>query len=227
MNNVWMVDERAISLTWTSFSEVRSVVRDIDEGVMDPSQLEALEDIELVEMTLGGQSDAFGTLYDRYQKPMLRYALRRTHGKMFDAEELVHECFTKALAKLTTFRKESPFPAWLTSILRRLIFDWSAGKQGVELFENSAPSPEGDPADVAVDSLQFQKLSTCLTECLHELPARERRMYHLLTVEEFPHRDVAELFALSEANCRQIFSRVRKSLAQCLELKGITRGGSA
>ena len=73
-------------------------------------------DAQIVRAVLGGDTEAFGALVDRYHERCLRLA---THivGNREDAEDAVQETFLRAYRFLSGYREREKFAAWLYKIL--------------------------------------------------------------------------------------------------------------
>jgi RNA polymerase sigma-70 factor (ECF subfamily) len=73
-------------------------------------------DTQLVELLRLGDGDAFAVLTRRYEKRLLRIAVRITKNTE-DSEDAVQEAFLKAYWRIETFRGQSSFSTWLTRIV--------------------------------------------------------------------------------------------------------------
>src|SRR4051812_43405943 len=79
--------------------------------------------IALVELARGGDSEAFGQLYDHYQASVYRFLYYRV-GSVPLAEDLTAETFFRALRSMSSFRWQGKdFGAWLMTIARNLTTD--------------------------------------------------------------------------------------------------------
>ncbi|MFI6481408.1 sigma-70 family RNA polymerase sigma factor [Nonomuraea sp. NPDC050663] len=92
-----------------------------------------------------GDSDAFGTLYDRYLDLVYRYIYFRV-GSHPLAEDLTSETFLRALRRITDFTWQGrDFGAWLVTIARNLVTDhFKSGRYRLEV-------PTGEVLDVPLD----------------------------------------------------------------------------
>ena len=90
--------------------------------------------IALVELARGGDSEAFGQLYDHYQGSVYRFVYYRTRSQTL-AEDLTSETFLRALRNMSGFRWQGKdFGAWLMTIARNLCTDhFKAGRTRLEL----------------------------------------------------------------------------------------------
>ena len=73
----------------------------------------------LVRAAQGGDRQAQGELFERYQQMVLSVAFRRL-GDYGEAQELVQEVFVQALQKLNQLRSPECFGSWLRSITVRM-----------------------------------------------------------------------------------------------------------
>ena len=107
----------------------------------------------LVELAQGGDTEAFGQLYDRYVTGVFRYVYFRV-GSTQLAEDLTAETFLRALRSLHTFQwKGKDFSAWLTTIARNLINDHFKSRRvrsefSTDSFPDRATVAQGPEEDV-------------------------------------------------------------------------------
>ncbi|HET7357466.1 MAG TPA: sigma factor, partial [Nocardioidaceae bacterium] len=89
--------------------------------------------IGLVELARGGDTEAFGLLYDHYHASVYRFVYYRV-GSATIAEDLAAETFFRALRSMSTFRWQGKdFGAWLMTIARNLTADhYKAGRTRLE-----------------------------------------------------------------------------------------------
>jgi RNA polymerase sigma-70 factor, ECF subfamily len=74
-----------------------------------------VSDQSLIARCLGGQTEAFGLLVERYQH-RLYGALVAVSGSPEQARDIAQDAFVHAFEKLRTFRGESAFYSWLFRI---------------------------------------------------------------------------------------------------------------
>ncbi|MBN6055816.1 sigma-70 family RNA polymerase sigma factor [Nonomuraea sp. RK-328] len=92
-----------------------------------------------------GDTEAFGTLYDRYVGLVYRYIYFRV-GSHPLAEDLTSETFLRALRRVADFTWQGrDFGAWLVTIARNLVADhFKSGRYRLEI-------PTGEVIDVPLD----------------------------------------------------------------------------
>lgn len=77
---------------------------------------------DLVRRAGAGDQNAFSVIYQRYRRVVHGILLNRVPPA--DAEDLLHDVFLSALAKLPGLRDPSAFPAWIGSIARNAAADY-------------------------------------------------------------------------------------------------------
>ena len=76
----------------------------------------AAADAQIVRLVLGGDTEAFGVLVDRYHERCVRLALHIV-GNREDAEDAAQESFLRAYRYLGGYQEREKFAAWLYRIL--------------------------------------------------------------------------------------------------------------
>ncbi len=72
-------------------------------------------DEEIAKSVQGGDTAKFGTLVERYEAKMLRYARKFLFGYQ-DSEDMVQEVFLKAYTNIQGFDANRKFSSWLYRI---------------------------------------------------------------------------------------------------------------
>lgn len=75
--------------------------------------------IELVQAAQQGDREAFGRLFERFERHVLAIALRRLND-FAEAQELCQDVFIQALTKIRQLRQPEAFAGWLRSITNRM-----------------------------------------------------------------------------------------------------------
>jgi len=152
-----------------------------------------------IDRVLRGEVNAFGTLVERYQKPIFNLMYRMA-GSSDKAADLTQETFIRAYQKLERFHPGKKFFPWLYSIGLNLARDFARKKTwnpeaGYPLNPESfsgCNSP-GDQHDRMCESLEFLRLE----KALDELPLIYREALILRYHDECSMRDIAAALDLS------------------------------
>jgi RNA polymerase sigma-70 factor (ECF subfamily) len=85
----------------------------------DFEQYENEDLITLVQAAQQGDRDAFGRLFERFERHVLAIALRRLND-FAEAQELCQDVFIQAMTKIGQLRQPEAFAGWLRSITNRM-----------------------------------------------------------------------------------------------------------
>jgi RNA polymerase sigma-70 factor (ECF subfamily) len=165
------------------------------------------DDLALVERFLRARGeDAFRTLYRAHTPALHALALRLTAGDQSEAEDLVQECWVRAVRALSTFRARSALRSWLCGLLvnvrrERIRTDW-----------RTVDAPDIEPAvdtsgpDDALD----------LERAIGALPEGARDVFVLHDVYGYTHREIAEMLGIVEGTSKSQLTRARSLLRSSL-----------
>lgn len=172
------------------------------------------EILALVAAAQGGETEAFGRLYDHFFLPIYRYTAFRAPEEI--VEDLVADIFVKAWEKLHTYkvRKDVPFGAWLFRIARYTVIDaYRSQRDFEEISEEVADPDEWNRADKAVHQKEVLRI---VRKALFGLPKRYRDVLLLSYVAELSHREVARAMRATEVGVRVMKMRALRKLQALL-----------
>ncbi|HAF98778.1 MULTISPECIES: RNA polymerase sigma factor SigJ [Paenibacillus] len=159
-------------------------------------------------------------LYKLYKAPLFSLAYRML-GSVMDAEDIVQEAFLsyERLQDADAIRNER---AYLYKIVTNRCLDLlrsSVKKRELyvgpwlpePLIERGASdgASVGDPSDTY---LRSESISTAYLLLLQQLNAMERAVFLLREIFQYSFEEIADMVGKSNANCRQIFHRAKKSI---------------
>ena len=90
-----------------------------DSAARAASSDDKTELIALVRAAQRGERDAFGQLFERFERHVMAIALRRL-GDYGEAQELCQDVFIQAMKKIRQLREPEAFAGWLRSITNRM-----------------------------------------------------------------------------------------------------------
>jgi len=172
--------------------------------------------IALVELARGGDSEAFGLLYDHYHVSVYRFLFYRTRSAPL-AEDLTSETFFRALRNMKNFRWQGKdFGAWLMTIARNLATDhFKAGRTRLELTTDDMgdhdASTEGPEAAVLASLT-----NELLLEALAELPDEQRDCLVMRFLQGMSIAETAEALGRSDGAVKQLQLRGVRNLAKLM-----------
>jgi len=172
--------------------------------------------IALVELARGGDTEAFGMLYDHYQASVYRFLYYRV-GSVALAEDLMSETFFRALRSMGSFRWQGKdFGAWLMTIARNLTADhYKAGRTRLEYA-----TEDMSPHDSATDGPEIEVLASltndALLAALKQLPTEQQECLIMRFLQGLSIAETAKVLGRSDGAVKQLQLRGVRNLAKLL-----------
>lgn len=171
---------------------------------------------KLIKNAVGGDSSAFGGLYDHYQPMIYRFVLVKT-GRREEAEDLTHQVFLSAWQNVKGYKNLGyPFSSWLYQIARNQIVDhYRSNKNDISLDSGNpeffASSAVTDPIDIST-RLAVEKVFLAMKK----LKPDYEDVVMLRFVEDLSLRDTAKALKKTEGAVKLMQHRAIKELKKIL-----------
>lgn len=156
---------------------------------------------------------AFNAIY-KLLSPKLYYVCLRYLKNDADAQDVLQETFVTAYRKIDSFTGQGSFEGWMRRIavnhcLSKLRIDKKQLES--ETYESQNSIPEDD------DYLQKEETEARLLLALKALPDGYRTILNLAVLEDYSHREIAELLNITESTSRSQLMRAKAALKLKLE----------
>ena len=188
-----------------NFSEYRSV--------QDEKHVER-EDATLIDLALGGDAAAFGSLVRRYQD-RLYTALIHVAGSRDEAEDVAQDAFVQAYLKLRTFERQSKFYTWLY----RIAFNAAVSRRRKRRTEGSVEQARAAVGDEPADRrerpeerLLRKERADLLSQALAGLSEEHRAILILREMEGCDYEQISQILDLPVGTVRSRLHRARAHL---------------
>ena len=144
--------------------------------------------------------------------PGLRRDARVLTGNAWEADDLVQDTLERACRKWLLWRVGSDLRAWLFTLMHNLYLNqrrtlapvqW----QDIETVEDRLQAP-GDARDTTLD----------LERCLQQLPAEQRAVLLLVTLEDMDYAEVARVLQVPVGTVMSRLSRARARLKELMDM---------
>jgi RNA polymerase sigma-70 factor (ECF subfamily) len=167
-----------------------------------------------------GQSDAFGTLFNRYKQPLFGF-FRRRLADAAQAEELTQETFIAVLRCAPRYQPSARFRTFLYSIAMRILraHRRKAAFRATFFGEQPAGREPASHSDPVVDLL--------MREAVASLDRIDREVLMLREFEELTYAEIAEVLALPINTVRSRLFRARTALHDLLGAPAPSRPSNA
>lgn len=157
---------------------------------------------ELIDSCIKGDIKSQFKLYKKYSKAMYNIAIRILDNKM-DAEDMLQESFITAFARLSDLEDKKSFGSWLKRIvINNCISRVRGNRVQFEEIEDHAVADEVQLTDIDedIDPVLVHK-------AIKDLPAACRTVVVLYALEQYKHREIAEMLNISISTSKTQYRR--------------------
>lgn len=164
---------------------------------------------EIIRKCSNGDIRAMELLYNKFASKMFTTCLRYSSCKA-DAEDLLQDGFIKVFNDVKNYKFKGSFEGWI----RKLMINTALQKYKkdknicfIETYiENNMLGEEAiPPIDIPTE---------VLLDIIQGLPERYRLVFNLYVLDEYSHREIAEIMGISIGTAKSNLSRARKILQE-------------
>jgi RNA polymerase sigma-70 factor (ECF subfamily) len=168
-----------------------------------------------VERCLQGDLDAFGTLIERYQRPVFNTVLHMV-GDAEDAREVCQQAFMKAFEHLSSYDRQRKFFSWIYRVAVNESINYLKSRRPHEELNDKLQHPRANPAE------QFEVLEQWkdLHEAIMKLEPNYRAVVILRHFVHLTYHEVSDILNLPEKTVKSRLFTARQLLREALEAKG-------
>jgi len=159
----------------------------------------AQDDAELIQQSLDGNTEAFGTLVTRYQHVMYTVALRML-GNTEDAKDVTQDAFVKAYRQLATFDSHYRFFSWMYRIVINECFNVIRSRHPQEPLDVEFAG-SGNPFDSALAIERHEHIEAAMQRLTPEYRA-------VVVLRHFAGQSYGEIAAALEIPEKTVKSRL-------------------
>ncbi|MGH7530845.1 MAG: RNA polymerase sigma factor [Gemmatimonadales bacterium] len=166
----------------------------------------------VVRAVLGGDTERYTELVDKYRDRYARYAARML-GSVDAAEDAVQDAFVRAYDQLAQCQEPDKFAGWFFLILRnRCYAEQRKAKERVPLEAADAVAA-ADRTDGKVENAERRR---ALQHALLALTPEQREVFVLKHVEELSYGEIAERLGTSVPSLKMRMHRAYDRLRELL-----------
>lgn len=188
-------------------------------ALSEPTEHTTAQNWELVRTAQGGDTTAFGTLYERYVDGVYRYVLLRV-GDRHLAEDITSETFLRALRRITSISYQGrDVGAWFTTIARNLVFDHvKSGRSRWEILTDEIAERETRSTGSTGPEQQVisRTMSDELLRCVADLGTDQRECIILRFMEGYSVAETAAIMRRNSGAVKALQHRAVRRLAVLL-----------
>lgn len=145
-------------------------------------------------------------LFDQSSRKML--SVCRSYVTDFHhAEDCMLKGFVKVFRNIDSYKSEGSFEGWVRRIMVNECLDFIKLRKSmvyVDEFESEQEEGDWEENDWGFDA----------QEVLDQLPDSYRMVFNLFVLEEYSHKEIAELLSISESNSKSQLLRAKNKLKE-------------
>jgi RNA polymerase sigma-70 factor (ECF subfamily) len=134
------------------------------------------DETELTVLVLAAQEgdrQAFGTLFERFERHVMAIGLRRL-GDFSEAQELCQDVFIQAMKKIDQLRIPEAFPGWIRQITTRMAINRLVRRSGDVSLEPEALEATAVEAETPLTRVLTRERATQVRKGLAKLGRMDR-----------------------------------------------------
>ena len=171
------------------------------------------DDGELARAAAGGNSVAFGAIYDRYADRLFDFCV----GMLRDREaaaDCVQDVFVTAATKLPLLREPERLRSWLYAIARHEAIARLNARRREELTDTMPDQPSAEPSTEAM--AVRHELADLIEQACGGLTDRDRTVMELTYRHGLDGPELADALGVSHTNANTLVGRLRENIQRSL-----------
>ncbi len=170
----------------------------------------------LVELAQGGDTEAFGKIYDALVKPVYRYIYYRVDKNI--SEDLTEETFLKAWKNLSKYKAgKHPFSSWVFRIAHNLVCDYYRKNEVSSEIDDSFADTKLESSPSYSINLKLNEVK--LRKAINKLPENYQQVILLKYINEEDNAFISNVIGKSEGAVRTLQFRALEKLRGILDEK--------
>jgi len=167
---------------------------------------------ELIILCKKQDAKAQGELYKRYSNVLFSICLRYSPNYV-EAEDSLQDTFITIFKKIEQFKDKGSFEGWMKRVTVNTVLQKYRKKRVFDIRDEGQLEDEVDEQvednDIPLDFL---------LEIIQQLPDRYRLVFNLYVLDNYSHKEIADLLEITESSSKSNLSRARKNLKEKIEI---------
>lgn len=169
---------------------------------------------QLLQRCKNGEQSAQFEIYKLYYKAMYNTSLRILNDS-FEAEDVMQESFLVAFTKLSTFKGEVSFGAWLKRIVINKSITQLRKNKKFDHVPLEVVTEKGDYNGNGSEEYSTLSMKVILG-AINQLKDNYKVALTLNLIEGYDYEEISDIMQISYQNSRTIISRAKNKLRQLL-----------
>lgn len=166
---------------------------------------------KLIKKCANNDRKAQEEIYQLFAGKLYSVCLKYSKSKE-EAEDNFQDGFVTIFNKIDQFNFQGSFEGWLKRIMINTVLMKYRNKNVLTIVTEEIPEQVEVDIDDEDVSLEF------LLNLIHELPERYRMVFNLYVLDDYSHKEIAELLQIAEGTSKSNLARARAILKQKIEI---------
>jgi RNA polymerase sigma-70 factor (ECF subfamily) len=172
-----------------------------------------VDELQLIEQAKTDK-EAFGQLYERYNKQISSYIYYRV-GNSHDAEDLTTRVFMRAMQHIPHYEDQGvPFSAWLYRIARNLVANWHRDQNRRQMLSLEDMNQWHFREESPELALEWAEHKETLYNAIRRLPRDRQELLILKFVDRLSNAEIGEILDRSEGAIKSLYHRTLLALRE-------------
>ena len=179
---------------------------------------DVLSDIELVDLVISGNEDAFAEIVKRHLRSITALAYRTLYSQA-DAEDVAQSVLIKLWQKPKTWDpNKASLSTWLYRVTLNACYDSSRVRSRRSQLEpgHSSNVTKSDVSEDISNQQESELKNEALQQAIKRLPGTQRDAINLAVFVGLPQTQVASILGVSVKAVESLLMRAKKSLKQAV-----------
>ncbi len=157
--------------------------------------------------------DAQSKVYHLFADKLFGVCLKYSRNYQ-DAEDNLQDSFLTIFDKIKQYKHKGSFEGWLKKITIHTVLQKYRQKAPLEIVNEIKDDVENE--EIELENSVFNV--DVLLDCIQQLSDSYRMVFNLYVLDNYTHKEIAELLKISEGTSKSNLSRARKILKEKLEI---------
>lgn len=177
-----------------------------------------IQDTSIIKEIIGGNTQAFAVLVDKYKDLVFTLAIRMLKNRE-EAEEVSQDTFVKIYKSLPKFKGDSKLSTWIYKVAYNSCLDRikKNNRRRSEIAIDTYTEHQIKTLDTALDVMEEKELEQTIQECLQELSSKDSFLLTLFYFEELSLEEISKIVDMAPNTVKVNIHRARKRLASVLK----------
>lgn len=171
-----------------------------------------MDELQIIAGCKDQKREAQRALYDEYARKMYAICLRYAPDTD-SAKDMLQDGFIKIFASIDSFQGKGSFEGWMKRIFVNLALENIRRQKNVILSSDDIQNIP-DIVDDTTDEQMYKISEGELLKMIRELPRGYSTIFNLYAIEDFSHREIADMLGINEGTSRSQYVRARKILQE-------------